>query len=393
MKGDTTKGYIDLREWGTNPQNISFKQSLDKAPQTLTVNDIRVFELPGYAAYKSFVTSISLDETSIDRLEHQRDTTTRTENVFLKVEQRGKNVTLYSYRDNLKDRFYLYDSQTKGITELTYRIYYIQNETNNVSTVSQNGYKQQLLLSAQKYNTYNDNLKPLLEDATYDRGDLVEICHKINGNEKSEEKIVSHGKHVRFFIGAGAVFNQINLSGTMPLFNPSSSYSSVGSRLSAGFDFYPVPDVGKSIIKFEAAYWSASYKTTGSLYFNNPDTKSTYHYQQNNISIIPQFQYNIYNTDPFKFYIDAGVSVNFSQYTDNKVYNPVTNVTDNNFTGFNNHWFSVPVKAGIIVHKNVDISIGYSFPTSISDNVAGHHQDYNYNFSLSTFQAGVSYIF
>lgn len=393
LKGDTTKGFIELKEWGENPRNINFKPSLDKSAQTLTVNDIRVFELPGYAAYKSFATSISLDVTDMQKLEHYRDTTTKTDNVFLKVEQRGSNVTLYSYKDDLKDRYYLYDNQSNSINELTYRIYYVQNATNNVSTVSQDAYKQQLLLSAQKFNTYSDKLKSLIEDAVYDRGSLVEICRKINGNEKTEEKKAPHGSYIRFFVGAGVMLDHTSLTGRMPLFNPVTSYSSVSPRISAGFNIYPVPEVGKSVIKLEVAYWTSSYKTTGNYYYDQPTIISTYHYQQNNISVIPQFQYNIYNADEFKFYLNAGLSINLSTYSDNKVYNPSTNVTDYNFTGFNSHWFSVPLKAGITLHKNIDLSVGYSFPSSISDNVAGHHQNYNDNFNISTFQAGLSYVF
>jgi hypothetical protein len=391
LKGDTTKGYIDLREWGTNPQNISFKQSLDKASQTLTVNDISVFELPGYAAYKSFVTSISLDETDIQKLEHLRDTTTRTDNVFLKIEHRGKNVTLYSYNDDLKERFYIYNSCDNSIAELTYRIYYVANDKNNVNTISQNAYKQQLALIAQKFDTYSGNLESQIEGANYNRAELIDICRKINGSGIIENH--SHKKYIKFAVGAGLTYANINFTGVSPLYNTAKTYNSISPRIFVGFNFYPSPDVAKSVIKVDFAYSSASYKTSGNLYFYQPDIKSIYHFKQNTISFIPQFQYNIYNSDPFKFYLDAGLSVNFSTYSDNSVYNPVTKSTDTDFTGFNDKWLSAPVKAGIILNKTIDISVIFGLPVSISNNVAGHHQDFNENYKLTTITAGVSYIF
>lgn len=393
-KGDTIKGFIDLKEWGNNPQNITFKKSLDEPPQTFTVNDIHVFELPGYVAYKSFVTSISLDEIDIQKLEDHRDTSTKTDNVFLKMEQRGRNVTLYSYTDALKERFYLYDSQTKKIAELIYRIYFVPNEKNNVTTVSQNGYKQQLLLSAQKYNAYDDNLKPLLENSNYQRSELLEICSKINGKKQGEEAYnTHHGKYVRFFAGVGVNFNTVNFTGATPLYNMAPSYNSVAPRVSAGFNFYPVPDVGKWLLKFEVAYSSDTYKTIGSLYYYDPTIKSTFNAVQHTISVIPQVQYNIYNTDAFKFYLDAGFSVNFSQYGDNSVYDPLTKYPDNDFIGFDNRWFSFPFKAGIVLNKRIDISVMYTLPAPISDDATGHHEDFNYSFKLSSLGAGVSYIF
>ncbi len=392
LKGDTLKGYIDLKEWGNNPQDVNFKTSLDKsAPQDFTVNDIGYFEVPGAVAYKTFTTSISLDETNIQKLGHERDTSTRTATVFLKAEQQGKNASLYSYSDGLKDRFYIYDSQTKKVAELIYRVYFVPSDKNNVTVSYQNAYKQQLLLIAQKFNTFSSNLQALIEDAEYQRTYLVSICSKINNFKQVRN--TAKKNYIRFFAGVGLNYSTVNLDGNFPLYNLSTrSHSSFSPKVSVGFNFFPVPDVGKSVLKLEVAYSSAEFETVGEPYFMENQIKSTYSFQQHTFSLIPQFQYNVYNTDSFKIYADAGLSVNLSTYSGDSYVNPVTNETESNF-GLSKRWFSVPLKAGIILKKNFDLSLTYIFKESISSDVAGAHQDYNYTFNITTVQFGLSYIF
>ena len=184
LKGDTLHGYIDLREWGSNPISVNFKTTLSDSPQKFTASDISYFEVPKIAAYKAYTTSITLDPTNIERIERFRDTATKTADVFLKVIQRGKNVILYNYVDDIKERFYIYDDKTKSLAELIYRLYFIENDINHVTTVSQDGYKQQLLLIAQQYDTYNEDLSSLLSEAEYRKIDLMSICRKINGTSK-----------------------------------------------------------------------------------------------------------------------------------------------------------------------------------------------------------------
>lgn len=183
--GDTVKGYIQLRNWSNNPTSINFKQTLkDVTPQSMTVNDIKYFEIPRIIAYRQYAGPISLDETNLTKLEYIRDTTFRMDNVFLKVEDKGKNLTLYSYADDIKTRYYLYDRMDDKIRELTYRIYFIpSNNFNvlvNVATVSQDAWKQQLILIAEKYGVYTAKLRFRIEDANYTEGYIGPIVRKIN---------------------------------------------------------------------------------------------------------------------------------------------------------------------------------------------------------------------
>ena len=170
------------------------------------------------------------------------------------------------------------------------------------------------------------------------------------------------------------------------------SHSSVAPRISVGVNFYPVPVVARSVARLEVAYSTATFQGAGNPYFGDPTIKASYFFKQKTISAIPQFQYNIYNTDPFKWYIDIGLSINFSKYDGDSYTNPVNKEVETNF-GLDHQWLSAPIKAGIILNKKLEISLAYSFPISISDQVTGQHRDYSYAFKLQTVQFGLGYMF
>ena len=395
LKGDTTRGYIDLKEWGKNPTNIYFKLLPENnTPQKYTVNDISYFEVTDITAYRAFNTSISLNETNLQKLQSYSDTSTKSDLIFLKILQTGKNVTLYSFVDDLKERYYIYDRISKTLTELIYRIYFIENDKNNTTTKTQEAYKQQLLLIAQQFPTYNESIFSKLKDANYLGVDLEPICQKINNNNNSGlNHKVNKGKYFKFEIGAGFTLNSINLSGAFPLFYPNTASYSVSPFICASLNFYPAPNVATSVIKLEFSYFRSKNTTKGWLYYYPPIIIGTYSFEQSNFSLTPEFQLSVYNTDLRNIYVNAGFSFNYSTYTGNNVYNPVINENQTNYTGLNKRWLSFPLKVGIILKKQFDCSISYFIPATISNNTDGYYSDYDGTFKLQTIKIGLAYIF
>lgn len=389
LKGDTIHGFIDLKEWGNNPRSVNFRPSMDKPIVSYTVADIDHFEVSKIVAYQRANTSVSLDETNTQRIGHERDTSSKMDNIFLKIEQRGNNVTLYTYQDDIKKRLYIYDRKTAKLAELTYRIYFVANDKINVSTVSQDAWKQQLLFIAQRYDTYKESIKTQIEDAEYNEAYIAPICRKINA--ANQEVNTSNLPHLRFFIGIGASFNAISPKGDLPIYN-AHSYNSFAPNISAGFNFYPKPDVERSVIKVEFLYSSASYKTDGTVYIFDPKSITHYYYDSHTISFIPQFQYGVYNTDAFKFYLSLGVSTNYSKYSGN-TFTGTDGTKTEDYLGLNSLWMSLPFKAGIILKKDLDLSVAYSYPMSVSDNHAGNRQNYNYSINMRSVRFTLGYIF
>jgi hypothetical protein len=124
---DTTKGYIDYKEWVTNPSFISFTTSRDKPTNRLGINEISYFEILGLEQYQRHTISVSRDKEAVSSFS-EKDTSTETRTVFLKVLQQGRNVILFSYRDKLKRRLYILESDKAVPFELLNTVYMFNSE-------------------------------------------------------------------------------------------------------------------------------------------------------------------------------------------------------------------------------------------------------------------------
>src|SRR5262245_37321903 len=99
---DTLKGLIDHREWSRNPSQILFKRPEETSAKAYTVNEIKYFEITGHQSYVRQRCRISLDTDNFANISTMgRDTSAKTDVVFLQVLLAGKNVTLFSFRDEI----------------------------------------------------------------------------------------------------------------------------------------------------------------------------------------------------------------------------------------------------------------------------------------------------
>ena len=189
MKGDTIRGFIDYQSWDSNPKVISFKSAIsDSKPVKYSVEDISFFSIENFSSYQKCSCSITMDETNTTRLGTGRDTSYRTDIVFLKILQKGRNAALYEYADNLKKRFYIAEAPAYMPAELIYRTYYDYSaiSDNHGRNVNENTYLKQLFALANKYNVLDDRLSKTFETAGYNKDDLMEIVSKINNISKAD---------------------------------------------------------------------------------------------------------------------------------------------------------------------------------------------------------------
>lgn len=104
---------------------------------------------------------------------------------------------------------------------------------------------------------------------------------------------------------------------------------------------------------------------------------------------MPQVVYNFYSTDNLKLFIDLGFSANFSAYNN---YDYVTTYSDNStsvrnkFPEFEHFYFSLPLKAGVLLNKHFEIYGSYSLPSSTTNYS-------EFSAGLSAYQAGINYMF
>ena len=188
-KGDTLHGFISYSEGADNPKRISFKSDPSGAVVRLKVNDVKYFNVSvGYLAeYQRYEGPVSTDFTEINHLYIGRDTGFRIDTVFLKIVQRGKNLTLFSFTDDIKERFFIAKNPGDTPVELVYRIYYNSNEENGRDrTVYENTFKKQLYQIANDSNTITTFLNNYINESEYRERNIVYIVSKINGYSETD---------------------------------------------------------------------------------------------------------------------------------------------------------------------------------------------------------------
>lgn len=188
LKGDTIHGFIDYREWDTSPAFIKFKASAESKITKLSPHDINIISISKNAEYQRYAGRITTDPTNTDIMIEERDTTFRTDTVFLELIQRGKNLALYSYSDNIKTRYFIGEQPDYTPVELIYRLYYDFDKASHLSgrTVNEDTYLKQLFALAQKYNCITDLFIRDIEDAEYKEAHLTHIVSMINGISKKK---------------------------------------------------------------------------------------------------------------------------------------------------------------------------------------------------------------
>jgi hypothetical protein len=185
LKGDTLKGFIDEHEWDNNPRYISFKtKGIDKA-QKLTVADIEQFTVDNAVTYKRYVCHISMGTTDENHLA-DKDTTVKVDTVFLEVLQSGKNISLFSYSDDIKSRYFTSDKSDVTPHELIYMVYLRANvqASNAVRTQTDNIFIQQLGALALKYGRLTDKLQKTLDNLEYREYSIIKVVSQINDIDK-----------------------------------------------------------------------------------------------------------------------------------------------------------------------------------------------------------------
>ena len=335
-----------------------------------------------------------MDRTDANHISSGRDTRYKTAVVFLKVLQKGERVTLFSYSDDLKTRFYIAEHSEQLPAELTYREYYTSDVADNINdrgrSVSENTYMNQLFALAQKYNVLTNSLQWDIEHLSYSKPNLLKIISQINGISKSEyENKYNDGTKLNLIAGAA-----LNVTAT----NPSGAYLAAGGKaytsylpaVSFGMNVFANPNTGKLVFRLELSLAENQYKSAY-INKNSPYIPINYTYNQLAIGFAPQVIYNFYNTENFKIYGGLGLALTFYNYSNENFESqdgktPGSAILRNNPFDFSAYNTQILIKLGVQFNKNLGGFINYLPPSSIT------HDDY-FILSFSTMQIGVNYFF
>lgn len=366
-KSDTIKGFIDYKERYKNPTSILFTSNKNAAATRYTVNELNYFNVSGLEEYERHTVDVSLDKEALSAI-GEKDTSHESRAVFLKIVHRGSNVTLFSYRDDLKRRMYILENGDSIPVELRNSVYMVNGQVKE-----EKQYRNMLTGIASKYLPGDVNIISQINNAGYNASDMEDICLKLNGVTKKEfAKPASAGNQsaIRIFIGGGVNRGSLDITGT-------SLYSGINSHPFyyplgiVGADYAFNPSVGKLILRGQLHV--TGYKTDAYVFkdFDQYTEEYFFKLEQVNIAFEPQLLYNIYNQKNLKWFISAGVGLNFSSYplNEQKAYRKSSTnaeVTDENYVkSLQEFWMNACFSSGVDFNR-AELSFVYFPKASIA---------------------------
>jgi len=385
---DTIQGFIDYREWIRNPSSISFTGSTKEFLQKLTVADVKGFCIIGKEQYRSFVVTISMNNEVIYEMT-QKDTTSITTKVFLKMLNEGRYISLFSYKDELKSRLYILSNDDQAPLELKNTEYML-----NGQIASEKEYRALLLSLVKKYAAANTILPGKIVSAGYYIDEIENIINLINvPGKKPHQPGLKNEKprSFRFWAGTGINKAQIKING-QNRYSEKTNSGPLSSLFAAGFDILLNPYVGKTYLKTAIEYSTAE---TDAYTFNQYSFSRENYYlklKQKNITVYQTLNYNLYNESNLKFFVGLGVGLNFSSYPINEetfireATTDTTLIVNSKYINFiKKFWINGIIRSGVII-KNIEVAVLYTTSSNVSN--------YNsYSAKVSALKLQVSYLF
>jgi hypothetical protein len=377
---DTLKGFIDYKEREMNPQSFRFKSQLDADTKIYDKKTILACEIDNIDSYVAFPVAITTSSEEINNLSSGPDLRFRTDTVFLKVLQSGKNITLYAYKDQVKMRYYVKEHDAGVPLELIRQMYIREDGV----LATGDAYIRQLRSYLQKYN--EGETTKVSGKLKYNQSELIGIAARIN----HQEIIKSQYNPLRFYAGIGLSSSQAKYKGNNILANSTAvTKTSYLPSVSAGIDFFANPAIGRLLYRADLSLMMSK-SEINAVSGNQAMAAVTQQFDQVILAFTPQVIYNFYNADNFKAFIGAGLALNISAYRNNlfKRYNSFRDETEvlENETKLESFYFSIPLSAGIVLHKKVQLTVSYSPPATISNYI-------DYTIAVQRSHIGIAYLF
>lgn len=377
-QGDTVKGSVDYKPRILSTSDFRFKKDDDESVQTIAVENCKAYGIIGKELFERFKVNISQGPIKTEQLKVGADSSVVSATVFLKVMQNGPKVSLYTYSDEIKKRFYLKRVDVETPYELLITRHLDPKYRTNI--ISRDRYRGQLAFELNSHNVATNYFREDLSDLEYTDADINKIVSIINGNVAKPIK-----KGTRFFAGVGMVNSELSYSGQHILSNAAAvtTPSSMPS-ISIGADLFNNSPSERWIFRAEL------------FLFNGKDLKvvngqSVHSLDHLTFLFSPKVLFNLYNTEFLKVYMGAGLGVNYSifknniagRFTPNPGFEDQLEETEVKLSPTS---FSFNANAGILIKKRFELSAMYAPPYAITDYTA-------YNVKIGFKQVGFKYHF
>ncbi|WP_276089884.1 hypothetical protein [Pedobacter sp. JY14-1] len=378
VSGETLQGYVDFKGTYQTAESLKFKKDEDAPAETYNLENCLGYGVDGKAYYERFTVNVSQAYTRTSNLRPGLDTSYRRQTVFLKVLQRGKPFTLFSYTDEIKERFYLQSSLDKEPVEL-FRAQYLTGTGYEVK--GDYRFRTQLL-NAMTANGVEDRYDiTKLDVLRYDGSDLIKVVAAANGQRLPRET----ASRFAFFAGAGINVAELSYKGSHILSaDDVRTKRSTELMLNAGCDLFLDAERKRIVLRAELAYFSSKNEIRKSEYIHSFDERT--------VSVMPQVIYHFYASRPLRIYAGLGGVVNYTNYRNNRVgrFFSATAAAPEMFESENTQLEPFTVSAvgrvGVLVSRRFELSANYIAPAEIRT-----FGGYSVLFARTTF--GFSYFF
>ncbi|SOD18502.1 hypothetical protein [Pedobacter xixiisoli] len=383
--GEKLKGYVSIGEKSFSPEAVKFKANLGDKPLVYDIQTSLGFGIDQMESYERHSVKLSLGEVNLSNVRGGIDTSWVWKTVFLKVLQKGQNVTLYEYSDKIKTRFYIGDNSSEEPEELMlYR--YIESNARTFTTSSL--FRNQLVLWFRKYNVSEKN-DLWLNRANYGRSDMLKAVALINNEIGKKKDVVANSKYPRhsFYVGFGLLSSKLKHDGTNIFRSTAVLDGSVLPYFVVGADIYanPVyrrlffkPELGVSMTK-NSIVDGSGLVTSKEIY--------TYQLRQTNVYFNPSVGYNLLSKPNYSFYFGGGVGIYYAFASKNTyTMSDDTGETLLAEPKISLLTWDLSLKLGGRIGKKLEFAASYGFPSLVNDQV-------RFTFFRTRIQAGVNYHF
>jgi len=395
LSGDTTKGFVDYKEWNRNPSEVTFKTTEQTASQQYSPNEIKAFGVNQFDHYQRYIGPVTTGAVDLADLGSGIDSSFVLEHVFLRIIAGSKNLTLYNYTDRIKKRYFISDQNSTPV-ELRRYVYLDSRQSNRTGEF--NFYTQQLLALAIKYRPGNKDLVDQIQKTAYWEKDIEEVILKIDGSENQRKKLIAKRAGLSFFAGLSVNSFKTKVVEKDTYLGSAKAANTILPGVNFGVDIFFNKNVAKLIFRTEvglsANNVSFDTKAVEVDYLNTYRRDDQLTFNQLTVSVTPQFIYNFYNKAAFKAYLAVGGQINFTSFSNYKhdVQESLNQISiGNNHTDKNYLRKTYPnavIKAGIVLSKRFDIYATYNTRARL-DNYAGKF----YTYDIDSYRVGINYLF
>jgi hypothetical protein len=384
--GDTLSGFIEVKESDFNPVTIKFKPTMDAEKRSLGIDDITYFSIDGIGQFKRYTVSISTYPIELKLLNVVSTYPPVEKAVFLRVLQIGRVISLFSFEDEVKIRFYATHDQAPLPQELVYRV--MRNDLKFAEAFS---FRDDLKFAAQRAGVLTKKLKGKIGSALYRESHLLKIVSEMN--QVTTTDVPGRKKYGSgFVVGGGLAVSSLSYY-KASVYNTEFSDHAKSSPsqnywVSVGFDLLKNPTVGATIFRAELIYSQVAFETkTFFQSFGGNRLDVVHRFSANTFTLAGSARFNFYNTASLKAFIAPGLKASFSTY-DN--YCQMAHTVGTSVDYFSNEYStpkspycSASLQTGVIIRKRYELGVGYNVSQSLNQN------RFVYRYVLHTFQAGV----